>query len=82
MSLGEGTTTHSSFGISTPGELLLIDSSIAIMGNAGFHLLNDLNLKTNYDYDGSATAANTKTISGTYSGYFDGQAYSIIGASS
>jgi len=82
MSLGEGTITHSSFGISTPGELLLIDSSIAIMGNAGFHLLNDLDLKTNYDYDGPATAANTKTIGGTYSGYFDGQGYSIIGASS
>jgi len=70
---------HQSFGFSQPQHLMLIDSiftSTAPPTNFNFNLMNNLNLTT-YDYDGSATTANIKSIGGTYAGYFDGGGYSI-----
>jgi len=54
---------------------MLIDSVILNSpnrtSNINFNLSNNLDLST-YDYDGSTTTANIKSIGGTYSGYFDG----------
>jgi len=70
---------HNSFGISSAGEFQLVSAVLALTtatsAPLNFNLLNNLNFNNNYDFDGSTTTANTKSITSEFNGYFDGANY-------
>jgi len=82
LAVGETTgNEHSSFGISSAGEFQLVSAVLSLATATSvplnFNLLNNLDFNNNYDFDGSATTANTKSITSEFNGYFDGANYTV-----